>query len=231
MSDPAAARLQEAVANATRDFAPQDRQRLGTLEASTLHRLLGTRRDNGTRFRHHRSNRLPHDVIVVDETSMVSLTMMARLLEAVRPEARLILVGDPDQLASVEGLPKAYAGLQTLRLGLDHPVGAAGPSDPGGLLQGLQRIAAGLSNSRCNPANPTDPKNPCGVKETLASLDSGLTTIKGGLGQVGGEHLHLRVEVAGAGASAEHEGVVVDLGGTEGQFRDVVVRRHPVTPP
>jgi exodeoxyribonuclease V alpha subunit len=45
---------------------------------------------------------LPHDVIVVDETSMVSLTMMARLLEAVRPDARLVLVGDADQLASVE---------------------------------------------------------------------------------------------------------------------------------
>ena len=44
----------------------------------------------------------PHDVVVVDETSMVSLTMMARLLEAVRPDARLVLVGDPDQLASVE---------------------------------------------------------------------------------------------------------------------------------
>ncbi|WP_033709353.1 AAA family ATPase, partial [Mycobacterium avium] len=40
--------------------------------------------------------------IVVDETSMVSLTMMARLAEAVRPDTRLILVGDPDQLASVE---------------------------------------------------------------------------------------------------------------------------------
>ena len=45
---------------------------------------------------------MPHDVIVVDETSMVSLTMMARLLEAVRPQTRLLLVGDPDQLASVE---------------------------------------------------------------------------------------------------------------------------------
>ena len=44
----------------------------------------------------------PHDVVVVDETSMVSLTMMARLLEAIRPDARLVLVGDPDQLASVE---------------------------------------------------------------------------------------------------------------------------------
>ena len=68
----------------------------------TLHRLLGSRPTRRSRFRHDRDNRLPHDVIVVDETSMVSLTMMARLLEAVRPETRLILVGDPDQLASVE---------------------------------------------------------------------------------------------------------------------------------
>ena len=59
-------------------------------------------RDSNTRFRHDRTNRLPHDVVVVDETSMVSLTMMARLLEAVRPDARLVLVGDPGQLASVE---------------------------------------------------------------------------------------------------------------------------------
>ncbi|MET0695181.1 MAG: exodeoxyribonuclease V subunit alpha, partial [Propionibacteriaceae bacterium] len=56
----------------------------------------------GTRFRHNRDNRLPFDVVVVDETSMVSLTMMARLLEAVRPSSRLVLVGDPDQLSSVE---------------------------------------------------------------------------------------------------------------------------------
>ena len=69
---------------------------------STLHRLLGTRFDSAVRFRHDRDNRLPHDVVVVDETSMVSLTMMARLLEALRPETRLVLVGDPDQLASIE---------------------------------------------------------------------------------------------------------------------------------
>ena len=79
-----------------------DRARLGELQAMTLHRLLGSRPDSSSRFRHDRGNRLPHDVIVVDETSMVSLTMMARLLEAVRPDARLILVGDADQLASVE---------------------------------------------------------------------------------------------------------------------------------
>jgi exodeoxyribonuclease V alpha subunit len=64
--------------------------------------LLGRKPGNRSRFRHDRHDRLPYDVVVVDETSMVSLTLMSRLMEAVRPEAQLILVGDPDQLASVE---------------------------------------------------------------------------------------------------------------------------------
>lgn len=98
----AAARLQEAVQAAVDALDAADRSRLTGLRATTLHRLLGSRPDTSSRFRHHRGNRLPHDVIVVDETSMVSLTMMARLLEAVRPDTRLLLVGDPDQLASVE---------------------------------------------------------------------------------------------------------------------------------
>ncbi len=93
----AAARLQDSVAEQASSLGlPAD------LTAMTLHRLLGWRPDSSTRFRHNASNRLPYDVIVVDETSMVSLTMMARLLEAVRPDARLILVGDPDQLTSVD---------------------------------------------------------------------------------------------------------------------------------
>lgn len=98
----AAARLAEAVAAEVGNLDAVDRERLAGLHATTLHRLLGSRPDTSVRFRHNRGNRLPHDVIVVDETSMVSLTMMARLLEAVRPDTRLILVGDPDQLASVE---------------------------------------------------------------------------------------------------------------------------------
>jgi exodeoxyribonuclease V alpha subunit len=98
----AAARLQEAVQLEVARLDPADQQALIGLHATTLHRLLGSRPDTAARFRHHRGNRLPHDVIVVDETSMVSLTMMARLLEAVRPQTRLVLVGDPDQLASVE---------------------------------------------------------------------------------------------------------------------------------
>ena len=98
----AAARLLEAVRSEVDKLDPCDRDRLPPLTATTLHRLLGSRPDTSSRFRHNRDNRLPHDVIVVDETSMVSLSMMARLLEAVRPDSRLVLVGDPDQLASVE---------------------------------------------------------------------------------------------------------------------------------
>jgi exodeoxyribonuclease V alpha subunit len=98
----AAARLQEAVQQEVAKLDAADQARLGELQAMTLHRLLGSRPDSASRFRHNRGNRLPHDVIVVDETSMVSLTMTARLLEAVRPGSRLVLVGDADQLASVE---------------------------------------------------------------------------------------------------------------------------------
>lgn len=91
----AAARLQESVAA---QAASMD---LNTdLAAMTLHRMLGWR--PGGKYRYNAGNHLPYDAIVVDETSMVSLTMMCRLLEAVRPDTRLVLVGDPDQLASVD---------------------------------------------------------------------------------------------------------------------------------
>lgn len=72
------------------------------IPAQTIHRMLGFKPGSASRFRHDALNHLPYDVVVVDETSMVSLTIMCRLLEALRPDARLILVGDPDQLASVD---------------------------------------------------------------------------------------------------------------------------------
>ena len=75
-------------------------RRLRETEATTLHRLLGAR--PGAGFARNRHAPLPHDLVIVDETSMVALPLMARLLDAVRPEARVVLVGDPDQLASVE---------------------------------------------------------------------------------------------------------------------------------
>jgi exodeoxyribonuclease V alpha subunit len=100
----AAARLEEAVHEEAGKLEVSEaiRAHLGALNASTLHRLLGWRPDSQSRFRHNRANRLPHDVVIVDETSMVSLSMMARLVEAVRPDARLVLVGDPGQLASID---------------------------------------------------------------------------------------------------------------------------------
>jgi exodeoxyribonuclease V alpha subunit len=100
----AAARLQEAVhaEAAVLNVSAETRDRMLGLRSSTLHRLLGWRPRSHSRFTHDRGNRLPHDIVIVDETSMVSLSLMARLAEAVRTDARLILVGDPGQLASIE---------------------------------------------------------------------------------------------------------------------------------
>ncbi len=70
-------------------------------QASTLHRLLGTIPDS-PRFRHHADHPLPFDIVVVDEASMVDLPLMCKLVEAVADGAQLILLGDPDQLPSVE---------------------------------------------------------------------------------------------------------------------------------
>ncbi len=70
-------------------------------EVTTLHRLLGSRPDT-RHFRHHARHPLPLDVLVVDEASMVDVEMMAALLDALPPRARLVLLGDKDQLASVE---------------------------------------------------------------------------------------------------------------------------------
>jgi exodeoxyribonuclease V alpha subunit len=100
----ASARLQEAVhEEATRlDVSDDVRTQLQALSATTIHRLLGFRPGSRSRFRHDREQRLPHDVVIVDETSMVSLSLMARLIEALRSDARLVLVGDPGQLSSIE---------------------------------------------------------------------------------------------------------------------------------
>lgn len=72
------------------------------LTALTLHALLRSRAGSRTRFLHDAEHPLPHDVVIVDEMSMVSMVMMSRLLDALKPSARLILVGDPDQLSSVD---------------------------------------------------------------------------------------------------------------------------------
>jgi exodeoxyribonuclease V alpha subunit len=122
----AATRLHEAVLAELAELPEEDRARVGRPDAMTLHRLLGWRPDNTTRFVHDRGNRLKYDVVVVDECSMVELTMMGRLLEAVRPQSRLVLVGDPRQLTSVGAgavLSDLVAGYGLD--GLDHHVRAS----------------------------------------------------------------------------------------------------------
>ena len=98
----AAARLQEAVKNAKATLpceqAAKDRLPAG---ASTIHRLLGSIPDSAF-FRHNAANPLPFDAVVVDEASMVDLALMAKLVAAIPLSGRLILLGDKDQLASVE---------------------------------------------------------------------------------------------------------------------------------
>lgn len=99
----AAARLSESVTGSVEALACADTVKAAIpLEARTLHRALGYLPHTPTQFRHGKEDPLPADVVLVDEASMVDLALMAKLVEAVSADARLILLGDKDQLASVE---------------------------------------------------------------------------------------------------------------------------------
>ncbi|KXV16230.1 exodeoxyribonuclease V subunit alpha [Caballeronia megalochromosomata] len=95
----AAQRMQEALIERADKLPPALAQRLPRT-SFTLQRLLGVQSDG--RFRHHRDNPLPYDVIVVDEASMIDVALAAHLLEAVAPASRLVMLGDKDQLSAVE---------------------------------------------------------------------------------------------------------------------------------
>lgn len=104
----AAARLRQAIDQSLQDLQARlgnaldlaaFTQRMG--QAKTVHALLGARPDT-RQFKHHRTHPLDLDVLIVDETSMVNLELMAALLQALPPTARLVVLGDKDQLASVE---------------------------------------------------------------------------------------------------------------------------------
>ena len=77
------------------------KKKLKTLPSSTVHRLLGMIGDGSAPYYNH-ANPLPYDLIVVDEASMVSLKMMEQVFDAIKPEGRVLLIGDQNQLASVE---------------------------------------------------------------------------------------------------------------------------------
>ncbi len=98
----AAARLNEVVEEyASEASDPLVRRRMENLQISTIHRLLGWARGRG-RFLHNEGNLLPHDMVIIDELSMVSLPLAVKLITAIRSDAKLVLAGDPFQLKSIE---------------------------------------------------------------------------------------------------------------------------------
>jgi exodeoxyribonuclease V alpha subunit len=99
----AAQRLSESIVNAITGFKDSiDDKVLSQIptKAQTLHRLLGVL-PNSPNFRHHEDNRLPYDIVLIDEVSMVDLPLMTRVFRALKDTAKVILLGDADQLPSV----------------------------------------------------------------------------------------------------------------------------------
>lgn len=159
----AAARLSESARKAKQqlDCAPEI---LGLIpeEASTLHRLLGAV-PHSTHFRFDAKNPLPFDAVAVDEASMIDLPLMAKLVQALAPRCRLILLGDRDQLASVQpgavfgdicgiGAPRAWSAefRRLIEQGAGESITVeAAPPTPAGLqnsivtLQKSYRFGAG----------------------------------------------------------------------------------------
>jgi len=98
----AAMRLQESIGKSKEKLPSSETIKNRIPETvTTLHRLLGAMPPSPY-FRHHADKPLVHDLVVVDEASMVDLALMSKLIDALKPGARLILLGDKDQLASVE---------------------------------------------------------------------------------------------------------------------------------
>jgi exodeoxyribonuclease V alpha subunit len=99
----AAARLAESIRERVSSLPCSDSVRHAIpIATSTIHRALGWRKDHPTRFRHDERHPLQTDVVVVDEASMVDLALLSKLLAATPKHARMVLLGDEDQLASVE---------------------------------------------------------------------------------------------------------------------------------
>lgn len=96
----AAARMADSLSNA-RSILPEALQAALNVDAGTIHRLLGSRPHSVT-FRHNSNNKMHIDVLIVDEASMVDLPLMCKLFEALPSYTRVVLLGDPNQLASVE---------------------------------------------------------------------------------------------------------------------------------
>ena len=104
----AAKRMDRALRSAVRfgiskgTISPEMETHVNGLKKLTIHKLLKFNPSSRIQWRHNKANRMPYDYVIVDEVSMMPLSMMARLIEALKDDARLMLVGDPFQLASVD---------------------------------------------------------------------------------------------------------------------------------
>lgn len=94
--------LQKACGSTAVEASEQAKERILQLKPATVHKLLGSNPSRGTHYQYRADHRLPHDLVIVDEGSMLSSSLMHHLLAAVRDDATIMLVGDPDQLASVD---------------------------------------------------------------------------------------------------------------------------------
>ena len=97
----ASMRMLESLRDRSRNFPQEIVEQIQQLKPFTLHRLLGYKK-NSIYFKHNQEQPLPYDWVIVDEASMIDVPMFAKLLMACRPETRILLLGDKDQLASVE---------------------------------------------------------------------------------------------------------------------------------
>jgi exodeoxyribonuclease V alpha subunit len=118
----------------------------------TLHRLLGWSPSRG-RFARHENDPLPYRFVVVDEASMIDLAMMDRLVRALRPDARLVLLGDADQLPSIEAgavFRDLCTGLGAVRLSVNMRVA----NDPNArrITEAAQAVNAGVVDGRFSEA-------------------------------------------------------------------------------
>ncbi len=141
---------QDSLVAALPDLADKGRRLAGVPAPMTIHRALGYQSDNPTVFRYNRDRPLAADLVVVDEASMVDLALMSKLLAAIPPKARLILLGDQDQLASVEAgailgdICRASSGLASCVVSLQRGFRFDPQRGIGAL---VRRIKAGASAS------------------------------------------------------------------------------------
>ena len=97
----AAARMAESLVQANIDVPESIKTKFNSLQPATIHRLLGWK-ENSPFFKHNEENPLNYDLIIIDESSMIDVAMFAKLLQGIAKGSRIILLGDKDQLASVE---------------------------------------------------------------------------------------------------------------------------------